>query len=886
MFRIVILALVSVGFGACLTSAEPFLEATYKDDIPTLESVVGHVSGAEITTPAEALTYLEALAEAAPESMVIVPYGQSWQGRDLVLAIIAAPENMARLDEVQSDLQRLGSGVELSLAERAALVARTPAVVWLAYGVHGNEISSTDASLALAYHLLAAEGDASVNDILANTIVIIDPMQNPDGRARFVHTFESARGLAPQGDRYAAEHDEPWPSGRFNHYLFDMNRDWFALSQPETRGRVSAMQDWHPVVVVDAHEMGGDQTYFFAPSAEPFNPYVTLAQRSKQDIIGRNHARWFDRFGIEYFTREIFDAFYPGYGDMWPQLNGAIAMTYEQGSARGLLFDRKDGRTLTFRDGVQAHFLSTLSTAETVARDKTLFLGDYAAYRADGVEDGRRSDERYFVFDLSQNRWQAERLGRQLVAQGIAVQRLAGAREVCGEVYPQGALIVDTAQPTHHLIQTLLSDDTPLAKSFIVEQEDRRARGLSWQLYDVTAWSLPLMSGVISRNCKRVDMSSAEALDAHTPIEALIPNGNDAFGYAVPWTDGGQAKLVLAALEAGMIGKTSDEAFTIEGRIYPRGSVIFSRAANSDDLETVLGSMARAVGAEIVPLASGWTDSGPNLGSVNFHALQLPKVALAWGEGTSPTDAGAARYVLEVEFGLSVTPIRIRTLGRSDLDAYDVLILPDGDGVSEIGGAQMAAAISEFANEGGVVIGFADAVDYLSSEEVGLVSTKREEKWRDADVPMPVPVDERNTSVEGTRLINNDAYQASIQDTGEAPDSVPGVLVNTIANSDHWLAAGYKQAIALLVGSEIYTPLNTANGTNVFHYAAVDELLASGYLWEENRQQLAFKPFVMVQPSGAGMTICFTESPVTRAYLDGLNLLLLNAVLLGPAHAD
>ncbi|MEL7488461.1 MAG: M14 family metallopeptidase [Pseudomonadota bacterium] len=391
----------------------------------------------------------------------------------------------------RQDLARLASGEGLSGGERSAIIARTPAVVWLGYSVHGDEISTTDAALTLAYHLLAAENDTVVDTILENTIVLIDPVQNPDGRARFIQSFEDSRGLVPQGDRYAAEHDQPWPRGRFNHYLFDMNRDWFTLSQPETMGRVETFLEWFPVVAVDAHEMGGDETYFFPPASEPFNPYVREAQRQKQDLIGRNHARWFDASGIEYFTREIFDAFYPGYGDMWPTLNGAIAMTYEQGSARGLVFDRKDGRQLTFRDGVEAHFLATLSTAEVVAENKSLFLTDYARYRAAAVEAGRRADNRYIAFDLSENRWQAERLGRQLAAQGIDVQRLDGPRTVCGAEMARGALVIDTAQPQRQLIETLLRPDTPLDEAFVADQEARRGRGLDWQLYDVTAWSLP-----------------------------------------------------------------------------------------------------------------------------------------------------------------------------------------------------------------------------------------------------------------------------------------------------------------------------------------------------------------------------------------------------------
>lgn len=874
--RYVLLACAAMAM-AFSAASQPLLPTSYNRDIPTIESVLGHDSGAEITTPVEAISYLESLQAAAPERMQVVRYATSWEGRELVYAIIGSVGTMARIDAVKADLAQLASGT-LSASERDEIVARTPAVVWLAYGVHGNEISSTDASLALAYHLLAAEGDGVVDAALANTIVIIDPMQNPDGRNRFVNSFEAARGLLPQGDRYAAEHDEPWPSGRPNHYLFDLNRDWFALTQPETRGKVAAMQEWHPVVVADVHEMGGDQTYFFPPAARPFNPEITDAQKAKQTLIGQNHARWFDGEGIEYFTREVFDAFYPGYGDMWPALNGAIAMTYEQASSRGLVWDRTDGRQLSYREGVRAHFLSSLSTVEAVARNKALFLGDYAQFRTDAIDEGRRSDERYFVFDLAHNRWQAERTSRQLVAQGIVVRRLARGSRACGADYAAGALVVDTAQPTGRLARTLLARNTALAEDFVTEQEDRRDRGLNAELYDVTAWSVPLMAGLEATACARVDLSDAAAVDTDAPIGSPVATRTGSFGYAVPWTDAGQAKLVLAALAEGLSGKTTDEAFTMDGRIFPRGTVIFSRKANPGEAYDQLENLAGEVGAELVGLTSSWVSEGPNLGSSKFHTLRLPKVALAWGDGVRSLDAGAVRYVLEQKFGLAVTPIRTGTLPRADLDLYDVLILPEGRF-----GNRLDDAVKAYVEQGGIVVGFGSALRYLAGDSVGLLSTKRENALGQDGSNGGDP-DEDGPRVTGTLIEDDENYRAEISADSSPPDFVPGVLLNTIADEHHWLSAGYERAVTLLTGADIYTPLVEGDGVNVFRFAPEPEILASGYLWEENGRQLAYKPFVMAEPTGEGLVVGFTQSPVVRAYLDGLDLALLNAVLLGPAH--
>ena len=863
-----------------IAAAQPLLPVNYDPSIPTLQETIGHDSGAEITTPNEALTYFETLQAAAPDRMRITKYATSWEARDLVYGVIASSESMARIDEIKADMATLASG-RATASEQDAIVARTPAVVWLAYSVHGNEISGTDAGLALAYHLLATEGDAVVDGILENTIVIIDPMQNPDGRNRFVTSFETARGLVPTGDRYAAEHDEPWPGGRPNHYLFDLNRDWFALTQPETRGKVAAVREWNPVALADVHEMSGDSTYFFPPAARPFNPQLTATQRAKQDLFGQNYARWFDREGIEYFTREVYDGFYPGYGDMWPALNGAIAMTFEQGSARGLKWDRATGGALTYRDGVRAHFLSSLSTAETVANNKTLFLNDYAAYRRDAIAEGQRADDRYFIFDLAVNRWQTELTGRKLAEQGIEVYRVTGQASLCGTDYSDGALVIDTAAPTRKLAKTLLAENTPLAEGFIAEQEARRANGQSAQLYDVTAWSVPLMSGLSSRSCARADLGSAESLSADEPMPTIPVSGNSDFAYAVPWTDAGQAKLVVEALKLGIKGKTTELGFTAGGRTFPRGTVVFSRAANPDADFTQLERAATRLGVELVGLSSSWTQVGPNLGSANFKPIKMPRIAMAWGEGVRSLDAGAMRYVLEQKFGVPVTPIRLRTLPRADLARYDVLILPEG----RYSGGGLRSAVTGFANAGGVVIGSGSAVGYLADPSVGLLSTQKENAWTDPDAETGQSGGDEGVT-DGSLILDDEAYAAVTAASENAPDYVPGVLLNAVADEGHWLSTGYNAAIGLYVGRDIYAPLKTDEGANVFRYASEDNVLASGYLWKENAAQLAFKPFIMQQNSGAGMAIGFTQSPVSRAYLDGLDLVLLNAILLGPAYTN
>ena len=848
---------------AAPAAAQSFFDGDFDPAIPTLEEFAGYRSGEQITRPEVLVDYMEALAEAAPDRVRIVEYARSWEGRPLIYAVITSRENMARIDAIQADMQRIANG--------GAPGPDSLPVTWLAYSVHGDEISGSDAALATAYHLLAARGDERADIIMRNSVVIIDPSQNPDGRARFTHSYYAQLGIAPSPDRATAGPDQPWPGGRFNHYLFDLNRDWFALTQPESRGKVAAVRAWNPVVLVDAHEMGGDQTYFFPPSADPFNPYITATQRQRQALLGRNNGAMLDSLGEPYYTREIFDAFYPGYGDTWPTLNGAIAMTFEQASARGLVWERNTGELLTYAEGVRNHFATSLATAETVARNADLFLNDYATYRRSAAAGAVGSG--YFVIDLADRRWNAESLGRRLVAQGIAVGRVDGAASACGQSYPQGYLSVSMRQPTARLIRSLLDRDVELPADFIAAQEARRASDLPHEIYDTTAWSVGQMSGVDVREC--ASASAGTPLRADTPIAASVA-APGAFGIAVPWTDSGQVRLVAAALRAGLRGRATDTAFTVDGETFPRGTVVFTLAENDGSLDS-LTALARNIGAETRPLASGWVDDGPNLGSSSFALLTEPRIAMVWDGSISPLSAGASRYVIEQRFGLPVAAVRADNLARADLSGFDVMIVPESFGL----GSGERAALNRFVRSGGVLVAYGSSLSAFASGDDALFATRSETVLGGA------PGDEDKTGpAPGTAIASEEEYRAAILDRSRRPDTLPGALLNTVVDPESFLAAGYDGAAPTVFadGSLILTPLSLSDGVNVVRYADAGNLVASGYVWEENRRQMAYKPYMIAQSAGRGLAIGFAHDPTVRGYLDGLDLLLANAVIMAPAR--
>lgn len=869
--------------------------ADYDPAVPTIGDVTGHAPGERITWHADVIRYFDTLAEAHPDRVKVVRYAESWEGRELIYAVISSAENMARIDEIKANMRRLRNE-RLERAEAERLIASQPAVTWLSNAVHGNESSSTEAAMLMAYHLLAAQGDEVVDGILENTVVVIDPMQNPDGRDRFIHHFEMAEGLVSDSDRLSAEHDEPWPGGRTNHYLFDLNRDWFILSQPETRGRVAAVQEWYPVAYVDTHEMGSDATYYFAPEAVPYNPHLSADQRASLELFGRTNARWFDHFGIDYFTREVYDAFYPGYGASWPSYFGSVAMTYEQASIRGLVYRQYHGREVSYATAVRNHFVTSLGTAETVAMNREKFLREFYDYQVSAIEEGGSGETRAYIVPTQADQAGANKLAGLLVQQGVDVGIATGSFRACGRTYAAGSYVIDLAQPAKRLLRTLLDPDVAMDAAFLAEQERRRAKDMGDQIYDVTAWSMPLLMNLDVDGCNRAVTVNTRPAGAELVQPGTVTGGEADVAYLVPWGEATAARFLANALREGMHVKSTDLAFTHDGRRYPSGTLIISVADNSAAVHERVRALAGTTGASVVAVDSGWVTDGPNFGSNNVVVHNAPKVALAWDEPTSSYSAGNTRYVIERMFDYPVTAIRSDRLGAADLDRYQVLILPaigSEAGYLPVLGEAGVANLKRWVETGGVLIGLGTANRFLADPQVDLLSIRREDavvEKEDGDDTEGEAAggegEEPKPTVAGTYLASADEYAAAVTPDSQAPDWQDGIIARADVDPDHWLGAGVASTLNVLFGgTDIYTPITLDKGVNVARFQASESLLASGYMWEENRKQLAFKPFAVVQGTGAGFVIAFTADPNPRAYQTGLNVIFMNAIFRGGAHA-
>ena len=891
---VVVAGLLATDLALAQGNFEFWPNANYDPAIPSVEDVLGYASGDRITWHRDAIRYFEALEEAAPDRISVLRYAKSWEGRDLIYVVVSSAANMARIEDVKAGMQRLADPRQTTRAESEEIIASQPAVTWLSYGVHGNEISSTDASMLTAYHLLASRGDARVADIMRDTVVVLDPMQNPDGRDRFVHHFEMAEGIVADSSRISAEHDEPWPGGRTNHYLFDLNRDWFILTQPETQGRIRVIQEWYPVAYVDLHEMGSDGTYYFAPEAVPYNPHLAADQRASLTLFGKTNARWFDTFGIDYFTREVYDAFYPGYGASWPSYLGSVAMTYEQASSRGLAFRQYDGNDLTYAYTVRNHFITSLGTAETVAVNREKFLEDFYDYQVTAIDEGESENIRSYIVPTQADQPAANKLVGLLVQQGVDVGRATSSFSACGTSYEAGSYIINTGQPAKRLIRTLMDQDVPMADEFVTEQESRRDRNLADQIYDVTAWSMPLMMNVQSNACNRAVSAQVTAVGPELVQPGTVTGASGAVAYLVPWGTAPAIRLLSQALRAGLNVKSNEKPFTNLGTRFPSGTLIIDAADNPDNLSGIIADLAAKTGADVVAVDDSWVTDGPNFGSANVVRHTKPTIAIAWDRPTSSLVAGNTRFVIERQFDYPVTPIRTARIASSDLSLYQVLILPQtgrGADYASVLGERGIANLKDWVSKGGVLIGIGNANRFLGDPNVDLLAIRREDAVREDDEEKSAgggggDDEPQDPTVPGRYVTEESEYQNLITPEKASPDSVAGVLVKTDVDGEHWLGAGVSETINVLVrGTDVYTPIRLDKGVNVAKFRAADDLLAAGYIWDENRQQLAYKPFAVAQRSGRGYVIGFTQDPNVRAYLDGLNVIFANALFSAAAHA-
>ncbi len=730
-------------------------------------------------------------------------------------------------------------------------------------------------------------------------VVIIDPMENPDGRERFINVYRETRGAFPQAEPLASEHTERWPGGRFNHYLFDMNRDWFLQSQIESQGKVAAYLQWHPQIYVDAHEMGRDAHYYFDPPTDPINDLILPRQREWFHRLGRHQAARFDQYGFAYTTREMFDAFYPGYGSTWPTMHGGIGILWEQAGVRGKVIDKSDETQLHYHDAVRHHYISGLATIEVAVEHREKLLDDFYQARTDGVRLSQEGPVRDYFLLEGNTPHRTARLAQMLVQNGIEIRRVdspvratmtrVNDGEAADRTVPPGSYHISLAQPASRLVRILLDRHSDMGEEFVKRQLDRLNRRLPDEIYDVTSWSLPLAFGVTCFATKEAADVNSKPIQLPLEDTNVEPPPRAKLAYLVSAEDDGAPYALGHWLRAGLRVHVADQPLKLGGVAFSKGTIILKVHENPESLHDSVAEAARKFGLKIRATDSGLVDGGAHFGGPDVRWVKPPKVAMLVDRPASYT-VGHTWYLFDQVWRFPVTRVAGRSLGSLDLTKYNVLILPEGnysDGDSPRDAT--VARLKDWVRSGGTLILVKGAAAWAAGDKVKLLATNAEKKTAKPTDPKP-PADAVTPPPPASP-----ASTPGDKQEGEPPDPVPGAFLHATVYDDHWITFGMNRSTEILMnGNLILSPLKPTDGRNLVTFASGpgsgsgsgsgEKLLTSGFCWPDTLKQLAGKPYVLYQPSGDGHIIAFTDDPNFRAMCPETQRLFLNAVLLGPGH--
>ena len=832
------------------------LAATAQQAVPTPEEFLGYTLGERFTPHHRIVDYFREL-DRRSDLLSLETFGETYEGRPLVLATVTSPKNRPSLDAIRASVNALAEGDAVDAARAAEIARTTPAVVWLAFGVHGNESSSAEAAMRVASTLLRDEASARLLDQL---VILIDPLQNPDGRDRYVEWFRRTRGRQPNPNADSFEHTEPWPGGRYNHYLIDMNRDWTWMSQRETQARVAMYRRWSPQVYVDFHEMGYQSSYFFPPDAKPINANLPKEVEKWLDLFGRANADEFSRRGWQFFVGERFDLFYPGYGDAWPSLHGAIGMTYEVagGGRGGVVVQRDDGSVLTLGDRIERHYTTAMTTLATAAEHReSLLRYTNAAMRVH--LDGPRST--FLILPGSPN---FDRLLATLQGQGVRLGVTAApisaratridrdAQE--NRTFPAGTAIVSARQPLGGLVQTLLERNATLAKSFLDEQRLKAEADEPDDFYDLTTWSMPLAMNVETyvtsdRVGAQLAPWSPRSAGSFSPA---------AYGYLVSGHDPNVYRFAGLLLRHGIRFSVAHGELPFGDETHPRGSIVVLKGNNASTLDTLLERIALEANVNIRAIASGWVGE-TTFGSERLRSVREPRIALVGGPGTGPTSFGMLWHTLDVDTPVPHSIVSLDALGGADLSKYNVIVLPDGNYTNRISKTTVDR-LKAWLNTGGALVAVKGASAFLRSKDVEI------SKLRPWEAPKP----------------EDDKDEAAQRDQRYNEFRVPGSAFRTTINERSYLTYGVPRAPAVMIeGSSAYLPVSHRVDNIVT--VAQDDALVSGVAWPESLERIAGSAYLVSEPMGRGSVITFADEPHFRLFWRGTLPLFLNAVLYSPS---
>lgn len=828
----------------------PLSEVSAQSELPSPEEFLGYKPG-EAFTPYHRITeYFKKLSSESDKAS-LVSYGQTYEGRPLQVMIISAAENMLNLEELRRNNLRRTGMLEGEPVKNGKII------VWLSYNVHGNEASSSETSMVTAWRLI--RGDTDIDKWLKNVIVIIDPCVNPDGRERYLNWYRQNKSASLNPVILDVQHHEPWPGGRTNHYLFDLNRDWSWASQKETDQRLVLYNQWMPQVHVDFHEQERNVPYYFAPAAKPFHTMITTWQRAFQQTIGQHNADKFDKNRWLYFTKERFDLLYPGYGDTYPTFNGAIGMTYEQagGGVAGLGVITDTGDTLTLTDRISHHLTTGLATIEVSAQHAEELENHFIEYfRKARTEDP--GPYKVYIVSHMNGEDKLHKIARLLDVQKISYGHIQTGRaikafdyynntETTVSVRPED-LIIPVRQPKSILTKVLFEKATVLQDSLT---------------YDITAWSIPYAFGVETYAGKTMLTGYQEGYK-FSPVCNSMPE--DPYAFVFKRSSIRELALLEDLLSLKINVRTNLKAFSNQDRSFEPGSFVVTMADNrkfKGDMKSEVRKLADKRGIKLYNISTGLAESGIDIGSPHLELIKNKKVGLLSGEGVSSYSMGEIWFMFEQEMDMPINRIDTRYFSKTDLSDLDVMILPSGYYSDVLGEAELKKLV-DWVSTGGRLILIGNALNYVTGKEGFSLKEYLNEEEESKVKDMKEKEDYLKKYENSERL--------------DIKDMIIGGIFKVRLDDSHPLAFGYPgHYFTLKISDDRYALLD--KGWNVGTISGQEDLV-SGFAGS-NTQWTTYKSLVLgAEEKGAGQIVYFVDDPVFRSFWENGKLLLGNAVFM------
>jgi len=812
----------------------------FDPSIPTPQQFLGYEIGSRYTRHDQLVAYFNELAKHS-DKIKVEQIGSSYEGRPLVIATVTSAQNQQQLETLRRQHVTLADP-----AQPLSAAGNSPVVVWLGYSVHGNETSSGEAALLTAYYLVASRS-ADTAQWLQQAVVLFDPAQNPDGRDRAASWHNAYASSPASADPADKEHVEPFPQGRTNHYFTDLNRDWLALTQQDTRPKIAYFHRWYPNVQIDFHEMGKDSTYYFEPSpASMHSPLLPASSYAFNKTLAKYHAQALDALGSLYYTGENFDNFSPVYGSTYPDFHGAVGVTVEQASSRGRVQESVNG-PLTFPFTIRNQVATGLGTIRGAVTERDGLLKLQKDFFQSALKQAGQQPVKAFVFGDAHDPGLTARLLDLLLQHQITVEALSTAVTVDGQRFePGSAYVVPTAQPQFRLVHSIFADTPPIKCDVF---------------YGSTSYAIAPAYGVAFAG-SRSRIGGGARVTAVVPAQGGVVGGQAGYAYVLDWRDYNASRALYALQARGLLTRAAFQPFTAataDGeQAFARGSVVIPVAGQplaGAALLAAVDDAARSSGVRVQALASGQSRSGIDLGSDSVKALRKPAVALVMGEGVSATEIGSAWFVLDQQVQLPASKLDPAQLGKVSLDRYTTIVLAGGT-YTDVDAAAVAA-LKRWINAGGSLVTYGTAARWAIEQKLADEVLGEDEKEPDA----------------ARRAFGDQRDIAAIE-------RVSGNILSADVDTSHPLGFGLPRT-QLAINKE--NGIRFKPSRNPFSTVVrVDETpRVNGYLSETNRNRVAGAAWLLVSPQGQGNVVLFADDPAHRKYWHGTERLLLNAIFFG-----